>query len=111
MICGGPKESAQDQRNFRERRENSDADLHEELVKLAKQKPCYGYGKLHAVPERRGQAGNVTRVYRLYAEEGLAVRWRKVQTAAESCVLHDEVQRRMLVNDWSSRLVCDNGKL
>ena len=53
------------------------AALREELVKLARQKPRYGYRRLHAVLERRGQAVNVKRVYRLYAEEGLTVRRRK----------------------------------
>ena len=53
------------------------AELREELVKLARQKPRYGYRRLHAVLERRGQAVNVKRVYRLYAKEGLAVRRRR----------------------------------
>ena len=52
------------------------AELREEL-ELARQKPRYGYRRLHAVLERRGQAVNMKRVYRLYAEEGLAVRRRK----------------------------------
>jgi transposase InsO family protein len=47
------------------------------LVKLARQKPRYGYRRLHALLERRGHEVNVKRVYRLYAEEGLAVRRRK----------------------------------
>ncbi len=51
--------------------------LREELVKLARQKPRYGYRRLHALLERRGHEVNVKRVYRLYAEEGLAVRRRK----------------------------------
>jgi putative transposase len=51
--------------------------LREELVKLARQKPRYGYRRLHALLERRGLEVNVKRVYRLYAEEGLAVRRRK----------------------------------
>lgn len=45
-------------------------------MKLARQKPCYAYRRLRAVTERRGQAVNITRVYRLYAEEGLALRRR-----------------------------------
>ena len=53
------------------------AELREELVKLARQKPRYGYRRLHAVLERRGERVNVKRVYRLYAEEGLAVRRRR----------------------------------
>jgi putative transposase len=42
-------------------------------VKLARQKARYGYRRLHALLERRGQVVKVKRVYRLYAEEGLAV--------------------------------------
>jgi len=60
-----------------EPRPDRDAELHEELVKLARQKPRYGYRRLHAVLERRGQAVNVKRVSQLYAEEGLAVRRRR----------------------------------
>jgi putative transposase len=51
--------------------------LREELVKLARQKPRYGYRRLHALLSRRGHEVNVKRVYRLYVEEGLAVRRRK----------------------------------
>jgi putative transposase len=44
------------------------------LVQLARQKPRYGYRRLHALLCRRGHEVNVKRVYRLYAEEGLMVR-------------------------------------
>jgi transposase InsO family protein len=37
----------------------------------------YGYRRLHAAPERRGQAVNLKRVNRLYAEEGPVVRRRR----------------------------------
>lgn len=60
-----------------EPRPDRNAELRDELVKLARQKPRYGYRRLHAVLERRGQRVNVKRVYRLYAEEGLAVRRRR----------------------------------
>ena len=60
-----------------EPRPDRNAELREELLKLARQKPRFGYRRLHAVLERRGQAVNVKRVYRLYREEGLAVRRRK----------------------------------
>jgi len=46
-------------------------------VKLARQKPRYGYRRLHVLLERRGHEVNVKRVYRLYLEEGLAVRRKK----------------------------------
>lgn len=55
--------------------------LREEMVKLARQKPRYGYRRLHAMLERRGandgQPLNVKRIYRLYLEEGLSVRRKK----------------------------------
>ena len=60
-----------------EPRPDRNAELRSELVKLARQKPRYGYRRLHALLSRRGQAANVKRVYRLYVEEGLAVRRRK----------------------------------
>ena len=60
-----------------EPRPDRNAELRDELVKPARQKPRYGYRRLHAVLERRGEAVNVKRVYRLYAEEGLAVRRRR----------------------------------
>jgi putative transposase len=43
-------------------------------VKLARQKPRYGYRRLHVLLQRRGYEVNVKRVYRLYLEERLAVR-------------------------------------
>ena len=57
-----------------EPRPDRNADLREELLKLARQKPRYGYRRLHALLGRRGQEVNVKRVYRLYVEEGLMVR-------------------------------------
>ena len=60
-----------------EPRPDRNAELRAELVKLARQKPRYGYRRLHALLSRRGQEVNVKRVYRLYAEEGLMVRRKK----------------------------------
>jgi hypothetical protein len=50
------------------------AQLREELVNLARQKPRYGYRRLHALLVRRGQDSSPQRVYRVYKREGLAVR-------------------------------------
>jgi putative transposase len=58
-------------------RPDRNAELREEMVKLAGQKPRYGYRRLHALLERRGHEVNVKRVYRLYLEEGLSVRRKK----------------------------------
>ena len=60
-----------------EPRPDRNIELREELVKLARQKPRYGYRRLHALLQRRGHEMNVKRIYRLYVEEGLAVRRRK----------------------------------
>ncbi len=64
-----------------EPRPDGNAELREEMRKLARQKPRYGYRRLHALLERRGtnhgQPLNVKRVYRLYLEEGLSVRRKK----------------------------------
>jgi putative transposase len=60
-----------------EPRPDRNAELREELLKLARQKPRYGYRRLHALLERRGYEVNVKRVYRLYLEEGLSVRRKK----------------------------------
>jgi putative transposase len=57
-----------------EPRADRNAELRSELVKLARQKPRYGYRRLHALLSRRGHEVNVKRVYRLYVEEGLTVR-------------------------------------
>jgi putative transposase len=60
-----------------EPRPDRNVELRGELVKLARQKPRYGYRRLHVLLERRGYAVNVKRVYRLYLEEGLSVRRKK----------------------------------
>ena len=60
-----------------EPRPDRNAELRDELVKLARQKPRYGYRRLHALLSRRGYEVNVKRVYRLYVEERLMVRRRR----------------------------------
>lgn len=50
------------------------AELRQELVNMARQKPRYGYRRLHVLLTRRGQNSSPQRVYRLYKSEGLAVR-------------------------------------
>jgi putative transposase len=57
-----------------EQRPDRNATLREALVALARQKPRYGYRRLHVVLEKRGHSASVMRIYRLYRAEGLAVR-------------------------------------
>ena len=88
------------------------AELRAELVKLARQKPRYGYRRLHAVLERRGERVNVKRVYRLYAEEGLAVRRRKRKR-----LVRDRAAEPLLVRanqEWAMDFIVDglaNGRM
>jgi putative transposase len=48
--------------------------LRQDLNELARQKPRYGYRRLHVLLQRRGWMVNHKRLYRLYREENLAVR-------------------------------------
>jgi len=57
-----------------EPRADHNAELREELVKLARQKPRYGYRRLHVLLNKRGHPASAQRIYRLYREERLMVR-------------------------------------
>jgi putative transposase len=88
------------------------AELREVLVKLARQKPRYGYRRLHAVLERRGQAANVKRVYRLYVEQGLAVRRRR----RKRLVREQQIEPRLIRanQEWAMDFIVDglaNGRM
>ena len=95
-----------------EPRPDRNSELREELVKLARQKPRYGYRRLHAVLERRGQAVNVKRVYRLYAEEGLAVRRRRRKRLVRERVGNTQLIRAN--QEWAMDFIVDglaNGRM
>ena len=51
--------------------------VRERLVELAREKPRYGYRRLHVLLERTGEHVNHKRVHRIYREEGLALRRKK----------------------------------
>ena len=77
-----------------EPRPDRNAELREELVTLARQKPRYGYRRLHALLSRRGHEVNVKRVYRLYVEERLMVRRkRRKRSGARPCSAEATAQR------------------
>ena len=57
-----------------EARPDRNAELREELITLARQKPRYGYRRLWALLTRCGHNVNVKRVYRLYRQAHFAVR-------------------------------------
>lgn len=60
---------------YRPRRSEQTA-LRKRLGELAEQRPRFGYRRLTILLRREGQAVNHKRVYRLYRQEGLAVRRR-----------------------------------
>lgn len=63
-------------------RGNGDAELRTALRELALERPRFGYRRLWVMLRRQGRDVNRKRVYRVYREEGLAVRQRKRKRVA-----------------------------
>jgi len=63
--------------SFRYRSVRCDAALREKLVELAREKPRFGYRRLHVLLRRDGEQVNHKRVWRVYRETGLCVKRRK----------------------------------
>jgi putative transposase len=64
-----------DRNSYRyEPRADHNRELRQELINLARHRARYGYRRLHALLAQRGHRASVQRVYRLYKQEGLAVR-------------------------------------
>jgi putative transposase len=88
-----------------EPRPDHNAELREELNALARQKPRYGYRRLHVVLEKRGIKTSVMRLYRLYKEEGLSVRRlkrKRLSRPAAKMPLHVRSNQ-----EWALDLVSD----
>jgi putative transposase len=62
---------------YQARRNERDAELRARLKELAAKRMRFGYRRLTAMLVREGVAANHKRVYRLYREEGLAMRIRQ----------------------------------
>lgn len=58
----------------RHRATRDDRDLADKLRTLACERPRFGYRRLHILLRRQGETVNHKRVYRVYRNEGLAVR-------------------------------------
>jgi putative transposase len=94
---------------YRARKAGRDIELRRRLKELAAKRMRFGYRRLRALLMREGVAANHKRVYRLYREEGLAmrirqrrrIRWRGV---AASPVATRRNQRWSMdfVSDWVS---------
>ena len=62
---------------YRYQPRRNDTGLREQLVTLAREKPRYGYRRLHVLLQRAGTMANHKRVWRVYREAGLSVKRRK----------------------------------
>jgi len=74
------------------------------LVELARQKPRYGYRRLHALLVRRDHPASVMRIYRLYRAEGLAVRRLKRKRLSRVAAATQVVRSNQ---EWALDFVCD----
>jgi len=63
--------------SFRYRSRRSDELLRERLVRLAREKPRYGYRRLQVLVAREGERVNHKRLYRIYREAGLCLKRKK----------------------------------
>jgi len=82
-----------------------DTELRGKLVELARQKPRYGYRRLHVLLQRRGSGVNVKRVYRLYREEGLMVRRRRRKRLVRAMAAEPRLLRAN--QEWAMDFVID----
>lgn len=71
--------------SFRYKPRQSNDDLKERLIALAREKPRYGYRRLHVLLEREGEHVNHKRVHRIYCEAGLALRRKKRKHCVRTC--------------------------
>jgi putative transposase len=62
---------------YRARKADRDAELRQQLKELAAKRMRFGYRRLTAMLERQGVEANHKKIYRLYREEGLAMRIRQ----------------------------------
>jgi putative transposase len=63
--------------SYRYRSRRSDEALREKLVRLAREKPRYGYRRLQVLVEREGDRVNHKRLWRVYREAGLCLKRKK----------------------------------
>ncbi len=73
--------------SYRYRSRRSDEPLRAQLVELAREKPRFGYRRLHVLLRRSGGAVNHKRVHRVYREAGLSLRRKKRKHCVRAGVL------------------------
>jgi putative transposase len=70
--------------SYRYQPRGDDEELRQRLVELAREKPRFGYRRLHVLLRRKGERVNHKRVYRVYREAGLMVK-RKARKRLVRC--------------------------
>jgi len=91
--------------SYRYRSRRSDEALRARLVELAREKPRFGYRRLHVLLRRAGEAVNHKRVHRVYREAGLCIRRKK----RKHCVRAGQPLRRCTAanQEWALDFVHD----
>jgi len=90
---------------YRYRWRRSDEPLRTKLMELAREKPRFGYRRLHVLLGREGYAVNHKRVHRVYREAGLMIRRKK----RKHCVRAGRplVERTAANQEWALDFVHD----
>jgi putative transposase len=70
--------------SYRYRSRRADEGLRDQLVKLAREKPRYGYRRLQVLIEREGERVNHKRLYRVYREAGLCLKRKRRKQCVRS---------------------------
>ena len=91
--------------SYRYRSKRSDEPLRTKLVELAREKPRFGYRRLHVLLRRGGENVNHKRLHRVYREAGLAIRRKK----RKHCVREGKplVARTSANQEWALDFVHD----
>jgi putative transposase len=91
--------------SYRYRSQRTDEPLRTQLVELAREKPRYGYRRLHVLLGRAGEQVNHKRVHRVYREAGLMIRRKK----RKHCVREGKplVARTSANQEWALDFVHD----
>ena len=90
---------------YRYRSPRTDEPLRTRLVELAREKPRFGYRRLHVLLQRSGERVNHKRLHRIYREAGLAIRRKK----RKHCVREGKplVARTSANQEWALDFVHD----
>ena len=90
---------------YRYRTQRTDEPLRTRLVELAREKPRFGYRRLHVLLRRSGEQVNHKRLHRVYREAGLSIRRKK----RKHCVREGKplVMRTSANQEWALDFVHD----